>query len=411
MLGRSRAIAHRYGLTAAKMDRALAVFTKVLSQYGATASIPATVSALSANPEIGQKYQAQGLELAIHGWQHCDYSQLSYADQLAHMRKSLDLFRKMGLRAAGFRAPYLRWNADTLTALRESGFTYDSSQALAWEVMGGIETPAYRRVLDFYRAEPAGERLALPALSEGLVRIPYCLPDDEALVERLRLADEAAMADIWLAMLERIYQNGELFTLGLHPERAPLCSGALAAVLKKARSLTPGVWIARLDEIAAWYLALGQTTFEIRQEGDALYHVGITAPERATVLARSLNVRAESQPWSQGYQTVAETAFSLQSGKRPLIGLSPDSPAFLEYFLRHQGYLVEKGADPEAYAYYLDRVTFTQQDERPLVAALEQGDFPLVRLSRWPDGARCALAVTGDIDAITLWDYGRRIFA
>ena len=43
-----------------------------------------------------------------------------------------------------------------------------------------------------------------------------------------------------------------------------------------------------------------------------------------------------------------------------------------------------------------------------LLAQIEGGDFPLVRLGRWPNGARSALCVTGDIDALTIWDYGLR---
>jgi hypothetical protein len=33
----------------------------------------------------------------------------------------------------------------------------------------------------------------------------------------------------------------------------------------------------------------------------------------------------------------------------------------------------------------------------------------LVRLARWPNGARAALSVTGDVDALTIRDYTRRL--
>src|SRR5690606_30139176 len=80
----------------------------------------------------------------------------------------------------------------------------------------------------------------------------------------------------------------------------------------------------------------------------------------------------------------------------------------LASFLRQQGYIVEEAPDGEAHACYLDRPSFRQEDERPLLAQLEAGDFPLVRLGRWPDAARSALCITGDIDALTLWDYSLR---
>jgi hypothetical protein len=33
---------------------------------------------------------------------------------------------------------------------------------------------------------------------------------------------------------------------------------------------------------------------------------------------------------------------------------------------------------------------------------------PLIRLGAWPYGNRSALAVTGDIDALTIWDFAHR---
>jgi hypothetical protein len=39
---------------------------------------------------------------------------------------------------------------------------------------------------------------------------------------------------------------------------------------------------------------------------------------------------------------------------------------------------------------------------------IEESKRPLVRLGTWPDGARSALAVTGDIDALTIWDFAAR---
>jgi hypothetical protein len=76
--------------------------------------------------------------------------------------------------------------------------------------------------------------------------------------------------------------------------------------------------------------------------------------------------------------------------------------------LRQQGYFVEIGADPGRCAFYLERKSFDRQDERPLLKELEGGDWPLVRLGRWPEGAQSALCVTGDIDAFTLMDYALR---
>jgi peptidoglycan/xylan/chitin deacetylase (PgdA/CDA1 family) len=409
MLVRGKVIATRYGLTPGKMDTAIAILRNTLSQYAASATIPVTASALEANPALAKKNSLQGMELAIHGLHHLDYSLLSLEHQLKHLCQAQEIFQKMGMPVTGFRCPYLRWNADTLTALKQTGFVYDSSQAMAWDVVGKWSTDAYQRALDFYRAQSASAYPALPGWSESLVRIPYSLPDDEALVDRLQITDVRVMAEIWLAMLDRAYQEGELFTLGLHPERAPVCQAALSAVLVKARSLSPGVWVARLDEITNWYRELGETTYEIDFEGGDLYYIKITAPEQATILARATEIMAVTRRWVSDFKVVLSREFFLRSDKRPLVGLAPDSPVSLGRFLRHQGYLVEVSTNSQAFAVYLNRRTFHPEDERSLLAELDRGQWPLVRLSRWPGAARCALAITGDVDAFTIWDYAKRI--
>jgi hypothetical protein len=71
--------------------------------------------------------------------------------------------------------------------------------------------------------------------------------------------------------------------------------------------------------------------------------------------------------------------------------------------------LIETTTDARLYSLYIDWADFSTQDERALLAKLEKAEAPLVQLGRWPNGNRSALAVTGDIDALTLWDYGLRL--
>jgi hypothetical protein len=338
-----------------------------------------------------------------------DYRLLSAEIQLDHIQQAKRIFEQARIPVTGFRSPYLRWNEDTLTTLKASGFIYDSSQALDMGVTEGLETSSYRRALEFYQAQVSSQHPALPRLDAGLVRIPYCLPDDEALVERLKITDSRTMAELWLAMLERTYEAGELFTLGLHPERVSLCQQALEAVLRKARSVSPRVWIARLDEIATWYQALGQVTFDAQQEASDRLHIKIQAPPEATILLRSLEVDGATEPWSEGYNRLMTNEFTVLNCKRPFIGLPSDTPSSLVSFLKHQGYLVEINANSQATSYYFECTHFEPEDERQMLVELNKSDISLLRLGRWPAAARSALAITGDIDAFTLWDYGRRI--
>lgn len=409
MLARASTLTSRYGLTAKKMDRALGRLALILHRYSCSATLPITATALTANPALGKKLHRQGMEAAIHGLQHVDYSALPLETQIDHVRKAAAIFQRLGITAAGFRCPYLRWNADTLAALSSLGILYDSSQGLVWDVVESSETEEYQHVLRFYRSQPAREIPSLPRMAGGLVRIPYCLPDDESLVERLHLRG-GAIGAAWLAMFDCIHEAGELFTLGLHPERMDVCAAGLEAVLQKARSLSPHVWITRLDAVASWYRALGAAAVTLRSDGGGAYHVQVDAPSDAAVLLRGLECSAATQPWQNGYRLAPTGGFSVRCPKRPVIGISPDAAPQLMQFLRHQGYPVEVSTQPELYSIYLPQTSLQETGERTLLNHIEQTDEPLIRLSRWPHGAQSALVVTGDVDAFTLLDYGRRIF-
>ena len=127
------------------------------------------------------------------------------------------------------------------------------------------------------------------------------------------------------------------------------------------------------------------------------------------LLLRSLEVKTASEPWFAGYRRASATPCIVRAECRPFIGVSPGVAPALISFLRQQGYILETSPDPELYPFYLDLGSFSRQDGRRLIREIEEGDFPLARLGRWPDGAHSALTITGDIDALTLWDYGLRL--
>jgi hypothetical protein len=83
----------------------------------------------------------------------------------------------------------------------------------------------------------------------------------------------------------------------------------------------------------------------------------------------------------------------LQSLRRPVIGLSPSTPAALAGFLREQGYIVETCEEREGYSYYLDQDHFDDSQERTVLEQIEASGCPLVKLGRWPASV---WEITGD---------------
>ncbi len=403
-------IAGSYGVAASRMEGCLGQFLSVLDKAGCRATVPIAAAVLGRHSGIIKKLRDRGLEFAIHGYGHIDYGRLDKPTQTAHIERAKQLFASAGIPARGYRAPYMHFNDDTLASLREQNVSYDSSQALSFEILGEEWNAAYLHLLGFYQALSAADVPSVPSLEEGLVRIPYSLPDDEAMINRLSLHTAERMTSVWTAMLKKSYESGEMLVLGLHPERISVCRDSLTAVLEEARRLRPGVWIACLEEIDSWWRARNRAEIRIEDVAPGRYRFRVEGCPQATILIRGVTADAPTAPWSGGYHQVKAGSFVVEAPVRPLIGLAPDSAPVLGDFLKQQGYLVETAGPGLAYAFHLGQKPFNVRDRRRLINLIEDSDRPLVRLGRWPNGTRSALSVTGDVDAWTLWDYAWRLF-
>lgn len=405
---RAGAIGNRYGLSTRRMERRLVAFHRILERHACPATLPVTAAAVARNPDVISRFAPLGIEFAVHGYYHVDHAELTADVQVDQLGRARRLLQEKGLPPVGFRAPYLRWNDGTLEALRGNGFLYDSSQAIHHPIDLGLETDDYRRVLAFCQAIPAEERPVVPSVADGLVRIPCCLPDDEALVDRLRVTSPESISQLWLEIFQTTHERGELLTLQVHPERIEACAAGVVAVLEAARAARPGAWVASLEEIARWWRERTATEVHVRDAGPGRIHVTLRGPEGLTVLARGLSVVA-AEPWGGGYLRVPGNVLELQVDRRPFVGIHPSSPAAVGTFLREQGYIVEMSTDADRYGRFLRTERFSPADERSLLRQIEQEGSPLLRLGRWPEGALSAVSLTGDVDALTIWDYALRL--
>jgi peptidoglycan/xylan/chitin deacetylase (PgdA/CDA1 family) len=408
LLRRARTIGARYGVTAHRMEGRLAVVLEIVERHGRGATLPITAAAVERHGGEIARYAERGIEFAVHGYRHVDHAGLGAAAQVSELGRARRILQAHGVPALGFRAPYLRWNEGTLQALRENGFLYDSSQAIHWPIDPTLDSGGYRRALAFYGALSANEHLSLPRLDRGVVRIPCAIPDDEAAVDRLQLRSSDQIADVWLDVFRRTHERGELFTLAVHPERIDVCGPAIAAVLDAASTARSAVWIARLDELARWWQARAGTNAVVHEASDdGRWRVDVRGPEGLVVLAHNVEVPG-AERIAEGTVCVTAERFDVRSDIRPVVAVHPGSPPALRTFLRDQGYLVEIAPSPDGYGSFVHRDRFSPEDELPLVRELESSRAPLLRLGRWPRGARSALSITGDVDALTIWDYALR---
>lgn len=414
LVHRGLVISRRYGATPEKMMRAFDQLISTLEQHGCRATFPVTAVALARHPDPFHWLQERGMELAIHGWTHVNLERYSLAQQREHLSRAIDTFDRHGIPVTGFRSPYLRHDGTIREAVEATGLRYISNQPILWETTAEPlrslgRNQAYQKAVAFYAPWSSVDHLSLPAVQGQVVEIPVSLPDDEMLAERLG-ADSGQIAQICMEILHQTYAREELFTIQFHPERAAICTSALNRVLAEARSYTPPVWIARLDEIAEWWQQRQTLYLEVAHEGHDQYDIVIHGPTRVSALVRSAQALAESKTWGDGYQLVGSRRFSVRCSTRPFIGISRRTSHSLVNFLEQQGYLVEISDERTSYPVYLDWPNFIQADEKSLIQQIETTRFPLIRINRWPGGARSALAITGDVDALTLWDYGLRLF-
>jgi hypothetical protein len=140
-----------------------------------------------------------------------------------------------------------------------------------------------------------------------------------------------------------------------------------------------------------------------------------------TILVKNLEVMdASSHEWFGGYSLVKANRFTVRSLRRPVIEYDPDFSLQEIDLLRSEGFAVE-GFEATAKFATLTRKAVTRLhdpyrdagqsfNEVSYINEIDESGMPLVRIWRWPHGCRSALAITGDVDSITITDFARRFF-
>lgn len=408
---RARSIVSRFGVTPTPMEERLRRFDQLTADFGVRPSWAITACILDRNRAAMLRFAERGVEFAIHGLVHDDHSLRSLEEQRASISRAAELFRAAGVPYRGFRCPFLRGNSATDQAVRDLGMLYHSTQPVVFSTVTSLDPraeEAFRRTLRhlYGGAVDAATAAVRPSLRGGVIHIPVALPDDEIMVERLWL-DAEQQAAVWLATLDETWRRGELFTVQLHPERTDECAAALAATLSEARSRRPAVWIATLERIAEWWRRRAQTRLEVMPLEDGRFRVRMEGDPAATLLVRGLP-RVDAEPWHGADRIARASEFEVVSARRPVVGVSARTPSQVLAFLAEEGFPAERGEDPARFGAWVD--VAGEMSEKQILDVVESSAGPLVRLGRWPAGARSALSVTGDIDCMTLQDFALRLW-
>jgi peptidoglycan/xylan/chitin deacetylase (PgdA/CDA1 family) len=212
---------------------------RILREHGVLATFFCAGRALEHNPGLAEQILIQGHEMAGRGYRLCPYYSLSEVEERADIARAVDVIRRLsGHPPAGWRsrAPSVR----TRRLLVEAGtFIYDSDFA-------GDDVP-----------------VLASALSPRFVKIPHPVETSDAgywaMTGTPGFTRPGDLGDVLIRTFDQLHAEARgrprVMSVGLRLRVSgrPSRAGQLDRFLRHAQG-TPGVWIARRDQIAAWWL-------------------------------------------------------------------------------------------------------------------------------------------------------------
>jgi hypothetical protein len=405
----------RYGIMPSKAATRVTASVEMLAELGCAPTFPVPARVVERHPQFFRDLQGVGVEISVHGYDHVALASYPPAEACEQLIKAAEVFARHGIESYGFRCPYLSCTSDLINALPPGIFDYSSNRAIEWDVIPAADAPAAQPVVAdvlhrVYKPASARKAVSTPSITAGIVEIPVCLPDDLELHDA-RCLETVAMGEVWSQVLRRTHHRGELFVLMYHPELTAACREPLSALLHQASRLLPTVWMARLRDVSTWWWEKAGFSVDVQPTLAGL-RLSFDCSERATILIRDLEPDGSLRPWDGVYRRLTAPVLDVPAETRPFLGLWDGAPQQTASFLREQGYLLDTGKTARRCAIYLDAATLSRLDsEVELVTFIEGARGPLVRYGRWPDGAKSALSITGDLDALTLLDYASRLFS
>lgn len=345
------------------------------------------------------------VEVGLHGHHHVDHALLDGRLQNNEICKGLAQFESCGISVRGFRGPFLRFNDETNRAAVDNGLSWVSHTAMLFyqnicssEIKKSMNA---RRVLDFYTQKPHELQPSVPFWEGKCLELPVSLPDDEILIDRLGISDPSRIAEIWLDMLAFSRREGELFNLLIHPERMDLVAEPLESLLKTAVSYGD-IWIASLDEIARWWHERLESSF-IEKDVEDKRTFKFYVPSDSQRCSFMLHKPGGSEEF---LEINKNRNFSINGSLKPVVGLPPGYCEKGAPCLTNEGFLVEPKGDLPNCSHLLEGRC--AGNRREIIESLKHTRGDILRIWRWPKRFKSALAVSADVDAITVLDFVRR---
>lgn len=114
---------------------------------------------------------------------------------------------------------------------------------------------------------------------------------------------------------------------------------------------------------------------------------------------------------NEAYYQLRTEEFDIPAEIRPFVELPANTPKRQASFLREQSCTLESGEGAATCRTCIDATALDRLTSKvALIDYTEASANPLIRYWRWPSGARSAVCVPRDLDALTLLDHVSGLF-
>ncbi|MBN2104210.1 polysaccharide deacetylase family protein [bacterium] len=384
-------------------------FVRFLFARDINPTFPVTAITVHRHPNLFRRLQDQGVEFAIHGYRHIDYTQLTPTEMESHLERAIQIFKDNHIDYHGFRFPFLRRTPECVMRLSKYDFIWDSSEVVSWPLpenipLTDLRRNDYQQILNTYQVRESRNTFSYPWKNSGLIEIPVSVPDDDILSERLGL-NAHWIAKAWIQILQKTHKRGDLFVLQLHPERFAMCRSALAGLLNSAMKMN-NVWIAALHEIAQWWKTRIATTCEVIASSSGQWMVHGSELTDSRIQLGLCYFENHQQTW----KVLQALPARVKAKDKPVIGIDPPIRKEMIDFLKQEGYLFEEARNDQMYAVKIKGDYCFEKAKNECIRKIQSSSKPLLKLALWPDFYQSALSITGDIDGVDIWDYWMRFY-
>lgn len=116
---------HMFRLHSVPFSTLLQNMFNVLEQHQAKFTFPLVASVASTNGKLTREILRSGHEIAVHGFNHVNYSYVTEKQQDEDIKKALVAYKTLGINVCGFRAPYNVYTEASPKLVEKYGFLWD----------------------------------------------------------------------------------------------------------------------------------------------------------------------------------------------------------------------------------------------------------------------------------------------